>query len=459
MRLVRFIGLLAIVLSQGLSANVQDSLIYRLKADYARSMGLDTMPQVRQEIATYRRHLSALYLVDDKVLESKARKMYDIFRASHTAGKVWLLQVYRDLPQNITSSQLNEVNVQMDSIYQAVRQGSLFEDMVSRYSEVKDTLRVDWLQMPTEFEDKVFGMKPGEYSSPFYTPQGIHMVKVIKRDDALPFDSVKGYLIQQLRQQFSDVYGTVQVDYLKRIHHFESNDENCKELLRRGTTDRVLFTLDGKEYSGIDFGVFAATYSFGVSRQLNAYILKSLVELEDQSLELQHLEMEDSLERYESEILVKLATEYEVIAPSHDEMFLKEFFDNHRDNYQWETPRFKGIVIHAKNKKTLKRARKLLKSIPFELWEDALNQAYGGQFPPTLSWSQGFFAPGDNIYVDDKFFKVTKANPMDDFPRFDVYGKKIKKPEDFRAVPHEKLVADCQAFLESQWVERLKSQK
>lgn len=457
MRTVRVISLMFLAMLHFFPVMAQDSLVYRLKVEYARSIGLDTLPEVQQELTSLRRQLSASYFVEDAALESQARSLYNNFQSTHKAGTVWALQVYRHLPQNVTQAQLDRASRQMDSIYRAIQNGASFDEMVARYSESKDTLKVGWLQMPAEFEDKVFSMKSGEYSAPFYTPQGIHLVKVIRNNEGLTYDSVKDGLIN--RQKSLGSLSASQVENLKKVHHFVRNDENCKDLLRRGTTDRVLFMLDGKEYSGTDFELFSQAYPYSLSRQLEAFILKSLLELEILSLDQQHPELAESLEHCQSDLLVNLATNREVIQPSHDEWQLKAFFDSRRDDYQWETPRFKGIVIHAKNKKQLKRARKLIKSRPYESWDELLAQAYGNEQPALLTWSQGIFGPGDNDFVDADHYKVRSVEPLTEFPYFVVYGKKQKTPEDYRAVPHETLVADFQAFLESQWIQRLKSQK
>ena len=82
----------------------------------------------------------------------------------------------------------------MDSIYEYLRRNQTseaFDACVKRFSDEKQPFWVSWLQMPIEFENVAFELSAGEVSQPFFTPQGIHIVKVIERMEMPSFDDVK----------------------------------------------------------------------------------------------------------------------------------------------------------------------------------------------------------------------------------------------------------------------------
>ena len=82
----------------------------------------------------------------------------------------------------------------MDSIYEYLRRNQTpeaFDACVKRFSDEKQPFWVSWLQMPVEFENVAFELSAGEVSQPFFTPQGIHIVKVIERMEMPSFDDVK----------------------------------------------------------------------------------------------------------------------------------------------------------------------------------------------------------------------------------------------------------------------------
>ena len=65
------------------------------------------------------------------------------------------------------------------------------------------------------------------------------------------------------------------VDKLKKEYHYMPDKAGIDELLAKGSTSRVLFTLDGKAYGGKEFAGFAAVYPAGTRRQLEAFTVKN----------------------------------------------------------------------------------------------------------------------------------------------------------------------------------------
>lgn len=79
-----------------------------------------------------------------------------------------------------------------------------------------------------------------------------------------------------------------------------------------------------------------------------------------------------------------------------------------------ESPRYKGIVLHTTTKKLGKQARKFLKSLPEEEWQNAIRLTFNAKTRQVQA-EQGLFAPGDNAYVDEEIFKKRKTEPMTSF--------------------------------------------
>ena len=63
---------------------------------------------------------------------------------------------------------------------------------------------------------------------------------------------------------------------------------------------------------------------------------------------------------------------------------------------------------------------------------------------------------GDNLLVDNLVFKQNKSyTPIADYPYDDVFGKKLKSPENISDV-RQMVVNDYQEYLEKGWVETLR---
>ena len=432
---------------------------FKLKVAAAEAMGLDTTRAFREELEGYRRQLAKTYLTDETVSELAARQIYDKMKANQRAGQVRVSHIFKSLPQTATSHLLRTTETRMDSLYTALQNGQAdFDACVRNFSDEKKSFWVSWLQMPAEFEDTVFKMKPGEISRPFFTPQGIHIVKVLERKDILPFEDVKDEIIRrQTRRHGMDKGTRAFVDKLKKEYHYMPDKAGIDELLAKGSTSRVLFTLDGKAYGGKEFAGFAAVYPAGTRRQLEAFTVKTILDYENSRLEWKHPEFCALVQGHRDSMLLAEITDREVGKRSVvDEAGLKAYFEAHRSDFHWDEPRYKGIVLHCTTKRVAKQVRKFLKQIPEEEWMDAIRLTFNAGDTPKVRAEQGLFAPGDNAYVDELVFKGKNATPVLSFPFTAVQGRKQKGPDSWQEV-REPLVTAYRNYLETHWVAKLRT--
>ena len=431
---------------------------FKLKVAAAEAMGLDTTRAFREELEGYRRQLAKTYLTDETVSELAARQIYDKMKANQRAGQVRVSHIFKSLPQTATSHLLRTTETRMDSLYTALQNGQAdFDACVRNFSDEKKSFWVSWLQMPAEFEDTVFKMKPGEISRPFFTPQGIHIVKVLERKDILPFEDVKDEIVRRQTRRHGMDKGTESlVEKLKKEYQYTPDKVGMDELLAKGQTEKKLFTLGGREYTGQMFANFAIAHPQGIQRQLKGFIMKSVLDYEYSRLEQKYPEFRMLMQEYRDGMLLFEISNREIWerVPS-DEVGMAAYFDKHRSDYHWKNPHYKGIVIHSATKRIGKQVRKLLKSLPEEEWQDAIRLTFNAK-KQQVQAEQGLFALGDNIYVDDEIFKKEKAEPIPSFPFTTFLGEKIKGPESYQEV-RGLLAGDYQNYLEERWVARLRA--
>jgi len=446
----KFFGLIGMLFFLCLTSRAQenDFLLYRLKVEYAKSIGLDTLPEILRKVDDYKRNLLLTSMADS--YDEELRALRERLGEPAIEETAQVVQIFHRLPQHITKSRLNEEELLFDSIYRQLLLGVSFESLQEKYSEEKDTMLIRRWQMPLEVEERVFGLEEGTFSLPFLSPMGIHIVKLLHRTPApAPWMEAK----QMLEGKRGEVFLNTFQKRLEDMSGLIRNEENIKDLLRRGESDRVLFSLDGKDYTGLDFAPFYASRQTSVGHALEQYVLKTLLEAEQSRWEQADTLSIARQAEYLDQLLVAEATQREVLKPSEEEAALKAYFETHREDFYWPLERFKGIVIQGTSKKVVKRARKLLKKKNFEEWGTQLAAL------ADIRFTQGIFAVGDNAYVDQQVFKVAVADADAQYPYVNVEGKRIKGPETYEAVPREQLVAEVQAYLEKMWEERLKSMK
>lgn len=185
-------------------------------------------------------------------------------------------------------------------------------------------------------------------------------MKVIERMEMPSFDDVKnGMELCRAHRHGTDWGVEAQVEKLKKEYEYAPDKTGMDELIRTGQTKRTLFTLAGKSYTGNDFIRFAAAYPAGVRRQLDAFVMKTVLDYENVCLERKYPELRYQVEEYRNRLLLDKITGQEIHKRiGSDEAGLQTYFEKHRSDYQWRKQRYKGIVLHGVSKRIVKQARK-----------------------------------------------------------------------------------------------------
>lgn len=149
-------------------------ILSKLKVEAARAAGLDTTSAFRKQQEAYRTNLLRSYLLDDQEMDGNARILYQKMKENVRGGQVQIRQIYKYLPQTITSRHLQEEQARMDSIYQVIQnQPSVdFARLVDRFSDDKRCRWIESLQTTSEFEEAAFSLAKGEISKPFLLRRG-----------------------------------------------------------------------------------------------------------------------------------------------------------------------------------------------------------------------------------------------------------------------------------------------
>ena len=428
------------------------------KVEAAKTAGLDTTSAFRKQQEAVRARLINSYLIDKPTMDSCVRVQYQNMGLEAHPGQVQVMQIFKYLPQTITSRHLEEQKIRMDSIYWTIQNqpGLDFSRLVERYSDDKQSRWIESLQTTTEFENVAFALSKGEISQPFFTPEGIHILKVIDRKDMPAYEEVSNKLTERMRnREILDKATEKVVERLKKDWQYTPNLAGMEELLAKGETGQTLFTIDGQNYTGNLFKRFAASHPQAVKRQLDAFIAKSLLDYESKNMDKRHPEIRYALQKSNEEYLVKEVTRQKIDLPAmNDRAGLATYFKFHSSDYRWDSPRYKGVLLHCTDKKTAKQAKKMLKKLPENEWVDKLRQTFNASGTEKIQIEQGIFADGDNKYIDKLVFKKGGYEPLLSYPFTIVCGKKQKGPDDYREVI-DRVRKDYRTYLDAYWTREL----
>lgn len=433
-------------------------ILDRLKLDAAKAAGLDTTSAFRKQQEAYRSKLLRSYLTDERVTDSCARALYQKIQGQARNGQVLVMQIFRSLPQTIMPRRLEEEKVKMDSLYQAIqnRPEVDFAQWVEQYSDDKRCRWIGFVQTTSEFEDVAFSLSKGELSKPFFTPAGLHILKVVECKELPPYESVCDSLTNLLQCRSLDKGTDAVVERLKKEYQYAPVTDAIEELVRKGRTERTLFTIDGQAYTGETFNRFAASHPQAVKRQLTGFIAKSLLDYANKNADNRHPQLRNTLRQHAEDWLIAEIIRREIDLPAtNDRAGLATYFKFHSSDYRWESPRYKGVVIHCVDKKNAKRAKKLLKKVPENEWVDILQKTFNTSGDEKIKVEQGLYAVGDNKYIDKLVFKKDDFEPLVSYPFTVVVGKKMKGPDDYREVI-EQVRKDYRSYLNAYWTGELR---
>ena len=396
-------------------------------------------------------------------------------------GKVLVAHIFKFLPQDATKDQQNKATVQIDSIYNALQNGADFASLAKKCSDDQGTAtrggELPWIgfhQTVKEFENVAFSLNKNEISKPFRSPSGMHIVKLIDRKAIEPFEEKKDEIVRRMDRQGRGNKGVeALVEKLKGEYNFSYNDKGINDVktlmknIQAGKDSLTsagamnlsgdLFTMNGINYPVQGFIVWTKTQQGSVEKQLKEYTSNLILAYEDSRLEQKHPEFGHLMQEYRDGILLFDISNRKVWdKASKDEKGLDTFFEENKANYKWDSPRFKGVIVHCKDKKTAKAVKKLTKKNPQEEWATVIRKTLNNDSISVVKVEKGLFIKGDNKYVDKLEFKSGSFEPVKDYPVTIVIGKMLKGgPESYKDV-RGPVTADYQNYLEAGWIKELR---
>ena len=391
---------------------------YKLKVQAALDARLDTTTAFRNEFAQYRdQQVLPTFVTDDDML-AEAHKVYDqTVENIGPDGLVSAAHILIQVTQKATDEQQKEAKRRIDSIYTALQAGADFEALAKQVSQDPGSAPRGGVlgffsrhQMVKEFEDAAFALQPGEMSKPVQSPFGWHIILVKERKQLEPFDFHRESILKFLEQR-----GARNAITERKLDAMVKASDNVMT--------RDMFIKDRADsLSAVDPEM--------------RYLIK---------------EYHDGLLLYE----ISNRTIWEKAAK--DEEALALYFKKNKKKYTWDEPRYKGMAYHVKQQSDVKAVANCVKKLKFDEWNEALRTTFNGDSVIRIRVEKGLFKKGDNKLIDREVFKVAdaKVDSVKGYPIDAVYGKLLKKPEEYTDV-RGLVTADLQDEMERFWVADLR---
>ncbi|AMA49608.1 peptidylprolyl isomerase [Flavobacterium covae] len=406
-------------------------------------------------------------------------------------GEVTVAHIMILRPQNNTDADIIKSKNSIYDIYSKLKQGENFATLANQYSEDKSSApkggtlpRFSSGQLSSDiFEDKAFELKKiGDYSEPFESQFGWHIVKLIEKHPIKKLQEMERELDAKIRKDDrSKIIVSALTSKLRQKYSVKRNEKMFLEIKniitdsyynpewqmpenKKQLFDKELVKIADKSIEGTLFinelnsqqkiktkikpieKLIDQAYSNFIDNQLNIYY--------NENLEKEFPEFANIVEEYRDGLLLFDLMEKEIWNKAkQDTIGLKKYFQENKLKYQWKN-RAEVITVSSTNEEFVKKAQKLLKeNATIDVLKEKLNtKEIVNVIPkkeiveegnnPNIILKEGV----TKIYKEKEYFYVTKV--------LKILPARQKELEEIKG----KVISDYQQFLEDNWVSELKKE-
>ncbi len=407
-------------------------------------------------------------------------------------GQIRIAHIMVEKSPGSSDEEKQKAEERINKLYQKIINGTTFNQVAANHSDDKASAARGGLlpftntnRMPPEFVVTLNKLRePGNFSKPFKTQFGWHIVKLLDKRPIKPLDEMYHELEKRIqndeRSRLSQKYF---VNKLKKEYEFEENpnalnvfyeivDNSVFEESWETPSDKELneelFSFADRTYTQQDFADYVIktqtkrrpepvlTY---INQKYEEFISNRIINFENSRLEEKHPEFNKLMKEYRDGILLfELTNEMVWSKAMKDTAELKEFYNNNIDNYLADK-RIDATIYTCQNRRTARRVRRQLrradenenlhKIIPenintdsrkvVEAEKDVFDVSHNEIFK-NISLKKGI---SDNISNNDKISVVHIHEVIE------------PQPQPLNKI-RGKVIADYQNHLEKEWIEQLR---
>jgi peptidyl-prolyl cis-trans isomerase SurA len=418
---------------------------------------------------------------------------------------------------SISETDSNRMKSKINDAYMRLKDGEDFNKVVRDCSEDRATIPMNGLienvpiqRMVPEYVSKISALQVGEFSEPFKTHYGWHIIKVVRKDSIPSFEDMRAFYKQRIsRDQRSKQPQNVYVEKMKKKHYFvdhlTTNKEAYNELkssvtndvfketwampnLERGT--EVAFSINGKNYTVNEVAAYihnnqkkAVPIPLDVYFQnaYDAFVAKEIIDYCNSRLEEDYPEFYDLVNEYKNGLLIFAYNDSKVWSRAIiDTAGLKEFYTaesvkkdlNNPDHAMYFWKQRADIMTIAITDSSCADAAKVLKVVEKNAFKEGMNKQKMTDLVMKKVRKKKCQQPTP-VYVRNVMTEIgdTSIINANEFQK-GIYTKKTKNGKGYIVIVvrgikdpmHKELreargyyINDYQTYLEAQLIEELRS--
>lgn len=417
-------------------------------------------------------------------------------------GEILTAHIMVKFGKDMSDKEKANLKTKIDELYAKLKAGEKFDDLARQFSDDKPSAekggQLQWFgssRMPVEFEKAAFALKNnGDYSEPFMTQYGWHIVKRLDKKELPKFEDMKADLKSRVSRDSRASAGRVAlIDTVKKQNNFKEIMKNRQEMLKVLDTtlfeakweakkadklnNKELFRLSNKDkttgketiiiFGQKDFAKYIESHQTNrgkidfntfLQQSYKNFVDESIINYRDENLENLYPEFKSLLKEYRDGILLFDLTDKKVWSKAvRDTAGLREFYEKNKNNYLWDE-RADVTIYKCKDEKTAKSVRAMLKK---NKSEKEITEAINKSSQLNLTVDNITYLKGENKDVDANWKAGILAADVKDDKESKVQVIVVNKiePKTPKTLAEAKgmITADYQNYLEKEWLTYLKN--
>ena len=400
-------------------------------------------------------------------------------------GSVLTQHILKLVPQDAPEEVVKAKEAEMDSIYALLKAGADFSAMAKAESEdgsARNGGMLQWFgagEMVPEFEDVAFSLENDSISAPFRTRFGIHIIHKIDSKGIKSIDQARSEILNAMsRDERGTMAEKMRLDDLKSEHNSQivasTYDMVKKAIEANNGLDSVLVetyinsTLPIVKVENQNIALSEVMQKVArtrlpqtlrrsldtFDRLVNNALDEATLECEKDCLVEKYPEFRNLTNEYrDGMLLYEISNRNVWDRASKDKEGLEEYFRNNKSQYKWNSPKYKGFIIHTTNDSIKSAVSSYLASNNLET--DSVVRVLRDEFGKDVKVERVIAAKGENVIVDNLVFGGDVPKMSGKWTGYTSYqGVIIYAPEEAADVRGQ-VTSDYQTYLESLWVKEL----
>lgn len=407
-------------------------------------------------------------------------------------GSVFVEHIMKMTPPNATPQQLAATKSLIDSLYNvAISAPDKFEELAREFSDDKRSAiqggKLGWFgagMMVEPFDSASFAIAVNEISAPVKSQYGWHIIKKLDAKEPASFEEIKSQVLKQIQNPQNEKSLLVEENLIAKLakkHKGRLNRKNvdaiCNDVMTSGLdsawyakacdlngTGAMEIARIGKK--SLPLAEWAKTTNHMIipdgqeaanelSKSFGRFLNSSLIDAEYDWLLANEPDYSNLLKEYHEGSLLYEASVLKVWdKAAKDTEGLNQYFNSHKENYTWQKPHVKGILVQATNDSVADLVRTKLKEVADDNQLKALKKEFAGK----AAIDRILMEEGQNPMVDNVIFGGVPVKPNN--KKYTVYfiydPRMLNAPESMSDVK-SLVTSDYQNQLEAEWVKELKT--